>query len=644
MSGPTQNVYFYNPTSVNYVQSSIPPAKNQLGYGQTLTSTGAAAVVQQLQPFAYGNQAGPDFGQGVNDANHASGFIHYGNVKSGQEYFYATGYANGLGNQWTLNNTLVNPWSVGKSLIGLACTKMMEEGLIDADTTLFSIDYDEHIFTGSAQYFTDIEVTNPATFPFPGSYTPTTDTFDLTTLTIGDCINMNIGALQEVFSVPQTTISTTPQYGDGSSSLLGNLGSLATTADKAILIQSLTIFGLEAAGTPIGYSGKPFVGLTASPGDVKQMIINYFNAFRNGTLPLAYKPGDKIVPNFPYALRSADATYSFGYQVLAYVLGIVARDNGYTNLSTYIRQKFLTPLGMTNTYFYNQEQVNLTGNVMASEPWRRNIPLGACYYNSQTFAPQAFDINDPTTWPRLGCSTGYSTTCFTGTNIFIGSNGVLNTLAGPLAWPTNAAYANDGLSKMLNQYYYYTGPVSPTNAVDGAAPIITCIGDLGKLVKFLCNKGVTPSGQRLLTPDSYRYLISSKITSITGLPSNTDLENSTNDIPNNESFAMGLGRLNRDIQNLTTYGYSENTLRYTGIDGIAYLLDIYSGNWLIIGNTECGFSTGQFTIPASLMSDINAGIKSFNPGFPYTVKSSQLGSDTATTNDFGTFMIKMCKQ
>ena len=89
------------------------------------------------------------------------------------------------------NRSQINWWaSAGKILTGLVLTKMIEESIISPTTTLFSLD---PRYTGKGTYFTSITITNTAAFPFTGSYTFTTETFDWETITVSDLIHMNIG-------------------------------------------------------------------------------------------------------------------------------------------------------------------------------------------------------------------------------------------------------------------------------------------------------------------------------------------------------------------------------------------------------------------------------------------------------------------
>jgi hypothetical protein len=650
-TGPLQNVYFYNPASLSYLNTSINVCQNQLGYGQTLSSTGSTAVQNYLQTYAYGDQPVPIlFGQGVNDAPFRNGFVGFGNINTNQEYLFSTGPANESGISFSTTESVYNPFSVGKLLLGLVCGKMIEERLIKSTTRLVEID--PSIFTGTAQYYTKITPIAPASFPFPGSYTAETGAYDLTELTIGDCLKMNIGALQSIYGIPVTSIQFTPLYSTGTTSLIGNLGELASVADKALLIQSLTILFSTFNGTPLGPETKAYLGQSFTPENaIPNMIATYFTLFRNGTMPLAYKPNEKSVPNFPYAIRADSSTYSFSYQVLAYCLDKRLRNlhslnpvrYPYHNFSEYARAKFFNPLGMDKTYVIFQDTIPQS-QYLGTQSWRRNIPLGECYFNS-SFSPQGFNIADPTTWTRFGCSTGYSNDCYSETLLFVGSTGVLGSPAGPMVWSTQSTYADDGLSKS-SKYYNYTGTASINGVLDGSAPLMSTVSDLSKLIKLMCNRGIAPAntpsaGQRLIKTETWNYILSSKISSISGVNDTTDFSNIYNLI-NNSAYGIGIYRLNRDLSNITTYGFDSSSCWLFGLGNDIFLFDYYTGNWLFIGAVNHALSSGSFSIPDSIIDLINTGLKGANPDL-YTIRKSQFGRDPTDENYLSSFLQRMIK-
>jgi CubicO group peptidase (beta-lactamase class C family) len=639
MSNPTQNVYFYSPDSVSYVNSGISNAQNQIGYGQTLTSAGQTGVNNILQNYAYGVQTGPFFGQGVNDMALKCGMIECGNVKTGQSFTYSTGVIDSSNTPANADTSLIYPYSVGKIMAGLVCAKLIEEGIITPSTTLGELD--PAVFTGAGQYFSSVTVLTGAAFPGPGSYTATTGSFDLSTFTINDCLHMNIGALQSAFAIPVATVLYTPTYSTGSSSLLGNLGSNATTADKALLIQSFTLFYLQNLGIPLGWDAKAAAGTTITPSDIKQTIVDYFSAFRSGLLPLAYIPNSKSYPILPYALRDIQNTYSFSYSVLGYALDQAIRlRTSYTNFAAYIRAKIFVPLNMNNTYMLYQEAIPLTN--LSDQPWRKNLFLGACYFNGTTLAPEAYNFLDPTTWPRLYTSTGYSNACYSSALTFVGSTGALETIAGPYVWSTDPTYADDANSR-LYRATFYTGAADPNATIDGTAGIITTITDMAKLIKMLANQGVAPNGTRIFKTQTWQWILSPKISASNNAQGNVLTTFASGGSYNNYTYCSGnIRKVNNDLTNATTYGIDEDSFTGNGRATMTWYFDLYTGNYFVRSVNENGYSTSTFPLPSSIVSQIAAGLQALNPDI-YTIRSSQISKDVSADYYDAGFIQNMIK-
>ena len=640
MSNPTQNVYFYSPDSVSYVSTGITNAQNQLGYGQTLTSAGQTGVNNYLQTFTYGQQTGPFFGQGVNDMALKCGMVEFGNFKTNQSFTYSTGVINSSNTLADASSTLIYPYSIGKMFVGLVCAKLIEEGIITPSTTLGEID--GAIFTGAGQYFTSVTVLTGAAFPAPGSYTATTGSFDLSTFTISDCLQMRIGAVQSPNGVPIASVLYTPTYSTGSSSLLGNLGSNATTADKALLIQTFTLFYLQNLGIPLGWPAQAAAGIAFTPSAIKQTIVDYFEAFRSGLLPLAYTPGTKSYPELPYGLRDFNNNYSFSYSVLGYALDKAIRSRtSFTNFAAYLRAKFLTPLGCSNTYTLYQETIPQTN--LADQAWRKSIFLGACYFNSATLAPEAYSFADPTTWPRLYTSTGYSNACYSSALTFVGTTGTLGTVAGPYVWSSDATYADDANSRVFRASVY-TGAADVNATMEGSAGIITTIADLAKVIKMLGNQGVAANGTRVLKTQTWQWVLSPKIaaSSPNTAQSVTNFAAGASSYNQSAYCSGNIRKYNNDLINLTTYGFDEDSFAGGGAGMTSWYFDLYTGNYFVRSVTESSYSTSTFPLPSSIVSTIAAGLQALNPDI-YTIRPRQLFNESQSDQTDYNFIQNMIK-
>jgi CubicO group peptidase (beta-lactamase class C family) len=592
MSYPVSNVYFYNPQVENNV-SNINEVLNDLGYGQTLSNSVASNVMSTLMNYAYGET--------IFDAKHKGAFVYGGNFKSGQSFFASTGICNSKGEAWTLD-TKYNWGSTAKVLTGLTCAKMIEEGLITDKTRL--VEYAPSIFTGSAQYYSSIILVtgaealfpfNPPAAPVP-SYIATTGSYDLTNLDIEDLLRMNLGVETDFFIFPASPIiAPLTTYSTGATSLVGNLGRNASTSDYAgtitssILFQSLALQGTSAIGSFSPY----FNGLAIDPSTLAEnVIIKAFNNARNGTLPLLYKPEEAQVPLLPYNARDLPASYDFSYLCLGYILDKVVRANGYTNLSAYINTKFFIPLGMSNSHLILQDTFSSTN--LSELSWRRSVVLGAVPFNTNgTGVP--FNIATGTTWPSYGCSPSYA--ALAATTLPFGD------VAGPLVWTSE--YPDDGISLSSRFILYQTG--SPTNYTLANTPLVASIRDFGKLIQFIGNRGVAPTGtpaagQRLIKTETWNYLVAVKISSFSSLNAFSSLINATNFDALNGGYGMGLIVSNRDIQASTEYAFTDTTLYNGGATGNIYIVDPYTGNWLIMGVPEIFTSTGVIDWPSQLFT------------------------------------------
>jgi hypothetical protein len=643
MSKPIQNTFTLSPDTNSNLTNQVTNLENKVGFGQTINSTTALpAINETLQSFAYGNQSlGPLFGQGQNDAPHKGAFFYGGNVRTGQTIFASTGICNSKGEAWTLD-TVYNWASSGKMLLGLVTTKMIEEGLIKSSTKLSEID--PVLYSGNAVYYTNVIINTGAEIGFPinpASYSASTGIYDLSQLTVGDMIQFKLALPDDAFILPAVgAFSLSTQFSTGPTSLLGALGiDKATTADKAsMIILNTYIQSLLTQGTGcIGFSGRVFNGLPFNPETlINDIATSYINNVKSGVTPLFFKPGEFQYPSLPYAVRAVNASYDISYAVLAIILDQRLRQlyalnpisYPYPNFSAYTRQKFLDPLGMSKSFITYQDSIP-SSNSIAENSWRRSIIFGAIPVELDGTTPFSPTGTDPTTWAAYGCDPSYITPALVDYGTYFTSAGTGGSIAGPLVWTSE--YPNDGMSRFTKSIYCVTG--SPTGYTSGIQPLMSSIRDFGKLLQFVANKGSSPSGTQLLKTQSWNYFISGKVNVFSGFYTNNFQSEGVN-IVRNSSFAMGLQRVNRDLENIPDYGFDESTLWYNGFTGNIYMVDFYTGNWFVAGVPEFFSSTGDFVF-------LNEYYKLVSQGIGLPVKASQIGSNVTEYSKYSEFLLSL---
>jgi hypothetical protein len=622
--------------SVASLNRDVSALKIDNGYGQTIDLAGQFAVRDYLNNYAYG---GPLLGGDANDAAHKGAFFYGGNTKTGQEFFFGTGTANAAGLTWS-TGTKYNFASAGKIVTGLVCAKMIEEGLINPFSTIVSLSSSlATLFTGPAIYYDSINVTAgleaafPADFvpgPNVSSFTATTGSYPLQNVTLSDLLHMNVGLMDDFFTLPGAPmLLTTSQWGNGAGSLLALTSGAASNIDKASLVQSYKFVStLLAAGQfAYGFAAKVYNGQTVNPATIiSDAVTNALNLVKSGTIPLAYAPGAKS-QQLPYGARILPATYDTAYILLGYVLDetLKFRSANTVNFATYAGLKFFTPLGMATTSVSLQQSVSPTN--LADSSFRRSVAFNAVPF-TPAGADRPFDITNVVTYPSYGCSPSYATGAFLQL-VLQGTTGA----AGPNVWASE--YPDDGISRMINLFYQQTG--SATASPIGNSPIVGSIGDYGQLLKLIANKGVAPNGTRLLKTESWNYFITSKIGALTGLNTWSSLLNEQDERTGNAVFTLGASRIAGSTSNITTYGYDETTLFFDGAMGCKFYADFFTGNWFVCGVPEVLLSTGDLQLTQSALDAILA-LNSLPAGY---IKASNLGLNPTLPVHGQNFLISM---
>lgn len=549
---------------VRVINEEIIQIQEELGAGQTISPNVLANIAPQLSNYVFGT---------ANGVPHKGGFIYGGNFKSGQEFFLGTGTANSSGLRWS-EDTVYSWASSGKILVGLACSKMIEEGIFKPQDKLFTYD---NQFTGAGYYWASITGTNPSFFPTPLGFTGTLASFNLQDVTVSDLIHMNIGIIDDFFIQPSVITAWTTTYGSVYQSQ--NLIAMAAAVESYNYFSSLATAGTNAIGFVSKiYNGQPL------PLDVSTVISNAIQYVKNQTIKSLYPPQKKYNNQFPYQTRSLPSTYDTSYILLGYIMDKALRAKGYVNFAQYVREKFFIPLEMNHSYIGLQDTVSKSDQLLTAEnSWRRSVAVGAVPFTILG-APQPFNLANPATWASYGCDSGYAAAAL----VALGQGNV----AGPLVW--DSEYPNDGLSRVGQVFYSLTGASS--NYTLGNAPFVSSIRDFGKLLKFIGSKGYAPNGKRLIATETWNYFIGSKVSSLSGLTPFAQIDNDTND-SQYSAWSMGFLRVNRDISNTTDYGFDETTIFFDGATGNTYYVDYYTGNWMVFGVPEFGLSSGTFNIP-----------------------------------------------
>ncbi len=693
MSAPIQNVYFYNPASITTLEAQVAALQTDVGYGQQLSTncasylTTGAYTLQNRNPI-YGGTGGlvPSNFQNITVAGtpaslaalvptaytgqggHPGYCVAGGNYRTGEEYFAASNRpVNPQGNTWNYTGTLYNFGSSTKSIVGVACAKMMEEGLIKSSDKAY-LYYPN--MSGTAQYYESVTVSSGPAFPFAAaSYTATTGTYDLSTLTIKTLINFNFGILNDFFVLPNAVFPLSQSL--GIDAVLSNSNSGTNPVGLAQYLQFATLSRSLLQDAPVGPVSQVYNGDNSyiTPAALDQIIDNT----RTGVMPLAFKPGTWTNDSLPFNIRSQQSVYDAGWQILGMVLdGYFKSSYNTTNFATlgaYMRSKIFTPLGMNDTYTIYQDTItDLSKYQLADSAFRRSAGFGgANYFWSSSLTGAGYNAFTGTVNGFQGNEAAYAGLVYAGTGYFTvsaeqlrsqygfvsnsygcspsystGSVSQLNTAqalyksqipvlpggtgtaelaigtftAGPLAW--SQQYPDDGISKVIKGVFNYTGAGLSSNYPIASSPVISTVSDFMKFIKMIANRGVGSNGARVLKTESWSYLTSVKVPSLAMQGDNGRIEEEIYGNASLDSFefpyssyCLGFYRVNRDISNTTIYGLDENTLFNGGATGNAWYIDLFTGNYAFYATPEILLSSGANSlaggsIPSgpSLMSDI----------------------------------------
>ncbi len=581
----TQQVFFTNPSEITQLQQTcniLPGNINQSGK-QAVTDYINTTFSQYPKTYSSSGPAG----------GRANTYFIAGNVLSGEFFEYYTGAANATNPILTGDN--LTYWGSSTKIVGsLATMKAIEDEIITPQTKLSAF-WPE--LTGPMTYWSNIQVTDMANFPaLDSSWTGTvaTSAYRWQDLTFEDCMHMHIGIYNDFFSLP-----CYPNWAYNSSAIKAANFAQATgqgyTICAAGYVQFAYFFKNIVNGTPKGIVCPAYPatagGSATNLGTPGQIIANFLamvSANRTGELPMQYDPNPgylgRINNLLPYNISGYPATYDTGFGILGFGLDKAIKSSAkpgagrnWTSFAEYVRDKVLTPLGITNAYTLYQETVpDAAWNTLVGQAFRRSPALGAT---------SGFNINNSSTWISLACSTGYAIQAAsyaipTGVN------------AGQRVWATEVP--DDGISIFYNNFLSKTGTVSNAPVFQG--PVVMSYRDFAKIIRCMARKGLNDAGQRVITTESWKFIISPKVRAtilMTVWPYPYQAF-----ITQNTSFALGCGRTNRDLTDYCQYGYDDSTVYWSGVNGSYWYSDFETGNYMIYGSSESLNSSGNANIAA----------------------------------------------
>ncbi len=546
--------------------------------------------------------------------SHKGVFCYTGNVKTGKTLFDASGEC-APGRGFTLD-TLYNPASVGKIMLGLVLGKMMEEGIVlgtDKCSTYWNR------MTGTGYYITNVDFSYPTANPYvygsnpanpadlnittaanveidgssqtvyyckPFGSSVTTSTFSWADITISDLMKMDLGMLQDGFLAGVGALQLIAGSASYTEADLINDPMLAASLYQASVICNSSWF-------------LPFIGQTSKIGDalriynlvtdgsdttllnfntsVDKIMDNMIQLNKANILPAMYKTGVRSTLR-PLNINTLPKTYDTAYTMLGVVLDKALRTKLNMSFVEYARQKILIPCNMNDTYFSNVD--NLPSDYASRvyvDSFRRAtaLPLGTLTLNFTNPAAGGFN---PLAYGADPSYNAIATAAATA-NPYWGP-------FGPLVWASD--FKNDGIYKFHKSIFARpTG--NPNSPPYCSLPIILSIRDFGKLLQMMAAQGVY-RGRTVLNKETWSYITSTKQTELSILGGMYFFESDS--AKESDSAVACIGNYKPGILGNTHYGMDEYTRYGGGASGSAFTFDFNTGNWVYFGMPESSFGTG----------------------------------------------------
>jgi hypothetical protein len=652
-TGPAGGVSFDTPINSSFVSA--------VTTGMTFRTNGSLGFVcTKGETLAAGN---------INLPDSQDKFVTVGSANTGGDFAGAYNYT----------GTYIQWGSTGKILIGLAMGKMMEDRLgvsfaapgiplsaFTANTTVGSLIPE---VTGTAVVLTNVD---SSTSVRPNLWTgASTGSFNLSTLTVGELMQYNFGS----FAIPigsQAIFDTYhPTFGYALGDALGGVSNMIAQGraadvyiDNADLYYSSRSLDFMSTGSRSNITPNPgpdnaiqqalgwaiwsdnLTGAgyyNAASGVANGLYMDNIRVINNAKaatgsstytglfaqssgayVPLSFSSRGGNANSFfttgasrnPYGINMPSYRYNFyTFNLLAQALDNLAKRNGFTGLIQYIRNKILTPLGMTKTYFSIGEDgpADIDAN-KAQLAWSRsNLEIYMQTGLFSSISNQAATGSDVTTsgiqlgispW-NYGCSTGYNdawTNAYTLSTTQVGNLGPLlgfqqlKVMLGPLVW--SSQYPDDGNSRLYDALTsrYAQFP----NQVFGESPVYSTMADWVKLIKCIMKYGKHNNTQ-VLSPQLIEWFLTAKTPSLTNI---TSVGGATDDGTRN-SWCGGILKRNVEADNDANFRTSDDSYNAPGVFGSDVLLNMKTGYWAIIYYNRSGLSAQSIPVPFQLPTNFD---------------------------------------
>ncbi len=597
-----------------------------------------------------------------------------GNINNpdSQDIFATYGAANTGGNfagAYNYTGTYVQWGSIGKALISLAFGKMMEDRLYTNPLSAEIFNQNTTVSTLLPQYNgTAVVLTNvtPTLASGPNQWIiASTGSQSLSALTVQNLLQFNFGSFLTTVGASAVSDTYHPTFGYALGDSLGGVSNMVAQGraadvyvDNAELYYSSFSADYLSTGLANGYlSQNPNSGNAIQEGlgwavwGDNLTGAGYFNDAVSSTGGGLYAENNRVINNTkgasgayvplsfasrgstdffstganrnPYGVLQTYGRYNFTtFNLLAQVLDRVARING-TTLIAYIRNKFLTPLGMTKTYFSVGEAgpADLQANKVHMAWSRTNLEIymQTGFFNS-SFVPanaavvSGLGLRLGVSPLNYGCSTGYNAAWTR--NLVLGASAMPPELSGagidqvllmlgPLV--TSFSYPDDGQSRLYN--FLTRGDSVFPNQVFGEAPVYGPLSDLVKLIKCLMKYGKVGNTQ-VLTPMLVNWFWHPKSSANFGL---TTIGGATDDGAF-RTWCGAFNKYNNEVDVDCKYENSEDTFTQGSAFGSSIRMNLKTGYWWIWQNGVSGICTQQ-----APLASIPSLFDPFRTTYPYLV-------------------------
>ena len=641
-TGPAGGVSFNTPINASFTALAN-------GGIQARVSGALGAVFTKGEAFAAGN---------INLPDTQDKFTTFGSANTGGDFAAAYNYT----------GTYVQWGSIGKVLIGMAFGKMMEDRLVvnaGAAEMFTSTTLVGSLVPGCTGTSVVLQNVTANTSSGANQWTiASSGTFNLATLTVQNLLQYNFGSFAIPIGFGAAVDTYHPVFGYALGDAIGGVSNMVSQGRSAdVYIDNMDLYAstynrdfLNAGATGLTSGFLPQNPSTLNAGAIQQALgwatwsdnitgAGYYNDAISSTGGGVYMDNLRVINNAkaasgayvplsfssrgttdffttganrnPFGVTQTFGRYNFyTFNLLAQALDILARRNG-TTLIAYIRNKILTPLGMTKTYFSFGEAgpADLQAN-KAQLTWSRTnmeIYMQTGLFSSISgLAATGSDVTFPLGYTPLnyGCSTGYNaawTNAYTLSNTQVGNLGpalgfsFLRLMAGPLVF--SSQYPDDGQSRLYD-LVTSSAAIFP-GQVFGEAPVYSTLADMAKLFKCIMKYGKV-NGTQALSPYLIEWTLHPKTSSLINL---TTFGGNSDD-GNRNTWCGGLLKRNVETDTDCAYFTSDSSFTVGSAFGTTVFFNMKTGYWAIWHN-NVSFNSSQSLLMNSLPSLYNPIVSTF---------------------------------